>query len=304
MNVSQTSMTIGLVGVGPWGRNILRDLRSLGVTVHAVARSVASVANAKEGGAASVTDHPDDLPPCDGYVVAVRTVSHLDVIDRLLPRGRPIFCEKPLSDDLARIEALPAAAQDLVFTMHKWRYHPGVLEIARIARANELGQVIALRTFRAGWSDGHPDTTPFWILAPHEISIAREILGEVPQPVAAFSAAQSAKDGVIARYRTQEGVPFTFEVSARHPINLRRIILTCEDGVCTLDASDYGAILVQREGDAEPSRRPVSTAMPLLAELEAFVAHVAGGRAPKTALHEEIEMIRALTRTLELADAS
>ena len=295
------SLTIGLVGVGPWGRHILRDLLSLGATVHAVARSPESVARARDGGAATVTDHPERLPPCDGYVVAVRTVSHLDVIDHLLPRGRPIFCEKPLSPDLSRVEALPAAARDLVFTMHKWRYHPGVLELARIARDGDLGAVTGLRTFRTGWSDNHPDTIPFWNLAPHDMSIALEILGEVPEPMTAFAeASDDPGRGAVAWCRSTSGVPFTFEVSARHPVNLRRVVLRCEHGACALDSSDYGVVTVRSEGEAATQVRVADT-MPLLAELEAFLIHLRGGPPPHTPFAEEIAVLRALTRTLELA---
>ena len=298
------SLAIGLVGVGPWGRHILRDLRSLGATVHAVARSPESVAWARDGGAASVIDHPDHLPPCDGYVVAVRTTSHLDVIDRLLPRGRPIFCEKPLSPDYARVKALPASARDLVFTMHKWRYHPGTLELARIARDGDLGAVTGLRTFRTGWSDNHPDTIPFWNLAPHDVSIALEIFDEVPDPIAAFSEASGDPGrGIVAWCRTASGVPFTFEVSARHPVNLRRVVLRCEHGACALDSSDYGVVTVRREGEAATQVRVADT-MPLLAELDTFLSHLRGGPPPRTSLEEETAVLRALTRTLELARRS
>ena len=38
--------------------------------------------------------------------------------------------------------------------MDKWRYHPGVLELAAIARSERLGRVHGLSTTRVGW--GHP----------------------------------------------------------------------------------------------------------------------------------------------------
>jgi predicted dehydrogenase len=299
------SPEIGLVGVGPWGRHILRDLKSLGCTVHAVARSPESVARAKDGGAATIVDHPARLPDgCDGFVIANRTVSHLDAVDDLIGRGKPIFCEKPLGTDLKRIEALPPEAGDLVFVMHKWRYHPGILELARIARSGELGAVRGLRTMRTGWTNTHPDVIPLWTLAPHELSIALAILGEVPEPVMAMpDPMDEAGRAAIAHLRTGDGLPFTFEVSARHPVNLRRVMLSCEGGAAVLDSSDYGSILVQRE-DGTADRLKIGDDMPLLAELRAFVSFLAGGSAPVTPLAEEIEIVGAIARIEQMIAAS
>ncbi|MGH6951048.1 MAG: Gfo/Idh/MocA family protein, partial [Vitreimonas sp.] len=240
------AMEIGLVGVGPWGKHILRDLCTLGARVHTVARSPESIGRARTGGAASVVDDPDLLPrSCAGYVVANRTISHLDAVEALLPRGRPIFVEKPLAPDLERIEQLPPEAHQLVFIMHKWRYHPGVIELARIARSRTYGAPLGLRTYRAGWGNPHDDVRALWILAPHDFSIALAVLGEVPRVVSAAADAIGAGDGAIAQLRTRAGLPVTMELSAAHPTSLRRILLRCRDAVCQLDSADYGAVTVK-----------------------------------------------------------
>ena len=300
------AVSIGLAGVGPWGVHILRDLRSLGAVVHAVARSPESIERARKGGAASIVSDAAALPDeCVGYVVANRTISHLDAVEALLPRKRPIFVEKPLATDLARIERLPPAAHDLVFVMHKWRYHPGVIELARIARDQDYGPPLGLRTFRAGWGNPHADVSALWILAPHEFSIALAILGETPQLVAAAAEPLgSGADGAIAHLRTRAGLPVTMEVSAAHPVNLRRILLRCRDAICQLDSADYGVVTVRRIGDAGADTLAVGDEMPLLAELRAFLAHLAGGPAPHSSLSEEIEIVRQIAAVEALVRSS
>lgn len=295
---------IGLVGVGPWGKHILRDLSALGARVHAVARSPESVGRACAGGAASIVEAPELLPrSCAGYVIANRTVSHLDAIEALLPRGRPMFVEKPLGVDLERIKALPREAHDLVFVMHKWRYHAGVVELARIARSGEFGAPLGLRTFRAGWGNPHADVSALWILAPHEFSIALAILGEIPRAVAATADPIGAGDGAVAHLRTRAGLPVTMEVSAAHPVNLRRILLRCRDAVCQLDSADYAAVRVQRVDDGPSDTIAVSEEMPLLAELRAFLAHLDGGPPPATSLSEEIAIVTEIVAVAKLARA-
>lgn len=288
------SLKIGLVGVGPWGRHILRDLRSLGAAVHAVARSPDSIERAREGGAASIVNSQEQLPECDGYVVANRTISHLDAIEALLPRGRPIFCEKPIAADVERVKRLPSEAYKLVFIMHKWRYHPGVIELARIAQSGEYGPVEGLRTLRLGWRNPHACTNTLWVLAPHEISIALSVLGEIPTLVSAAPDPMDADAGGVAHLRSAAGAPFVTEFSFGHPKPLRRIMLRCRDAVCVLGDSDYAALAVHRNREASPHIVGLSDEMPLLRELRVFLDHLGGGPAPLTPLADEICIIETL----------
>ena len=225
--MTQPALTIGLVGVGPWGALILRDLKKLGATVHACTRSDESQARAAKGGADTIVRRLADLPECDGYIIAVRTTSHLDAVEALLPRGKPIYSEKPLSSDIDRLRRLPPEAAGLVFTMHKWRYHPGIIELARIAGTQEFGPVQGLRTYRLGQENHHHDVAATWTLLPHDISIALHIFNEVPGFVASWGNPLAPHDSLLAYYRTSTGIPFIAEVSSSHATKWRNIVLAC-----------------------------------------------------------------------------
>src|SRR5688572_28234277 len=95
---------IGLIGCGAWGRHILRDLKQCGAIVHVVAPSETSRQNAVAHGADSIVARHADLPPVDGYVVAAPTSLHAAIIEELLPSGRPIYTEKPLTADVTSAE--------------------------------------------------------------------------------------------------------------------------------------------------------------------------------------------------------
>ncbi len=261
---------IGLVGCGRWGRLVLRDLLSLGATVSVVA-SGDNARLAKAAGAEVVVGSPRDLPSTDGLVIATPTPTHADVIEALLPRGVPIYCEKPLCDDAARARRLAAAGRDRLFVMDKWRYHQGVLELAAIARSGELGPVIGLRTTRVGYGHGHPETDCTWTLLPHDLCIAQEILGRLLPPQ-------------------------------------RLVTLLCRDGVATLeDAYADHLVMVANPPPggtiAEPrtTRRPIPVEMPLLAELAAFVDHLNGGPPPRSSAAEAAETVAAIVEIRRLA---
>src|SRR6266550_8490738 len=105
-------MDVGLVGCGRWGANILRDLRSLGCSVPVVARSRASVARARDGGASAVVGDVSELSDVDGIVVATTTSSHAEVVEAVLDHGVPVFVENPLCTDADRAVRLSELGGD------------------------------------------------------------------------------------------------------------------------------------------------------------------------------------------------
>jgi predicted dehydrogenase len=296
---------IGLVGCGHWGRHILRDLVSLGCEVSVVAPSPQSHANAREHGAARIADRIDQLPGVlAGIVVATPTITHAEVVEALLPRGVPLFVEKPLTADPASAQRIADAAGDRVFVMDKWRYHPGVELLREIAHKEELGPVEGLRAVRVDWGNPHADVDAIWILAPHDLSIAHEILGYVPEPVSAHALVTGGRPTeLIGVLGTRPRV--VIEVSARQPERRRVLTLQCRDGAAVLGDAYADAVVIRRGSDDSPGgdeeRRSISRAMPLLRELEAFVGHLRGGPPPRGSAHTGAEIVAAIGKLRALA---
>jgi predicted dehydrogenase len=292
---------IGLVGCGRWGRLILRDLVALGCAVAVAGRSEASRAAATDGGASEVVAGVSDLPPVDGIVVATPTQTHAQVVEEALELGVPVFVEKPLTDDFPAAQRLAEAAPDRLFVMDKWRYHPGVELLGSIARDGELGRVVGLRTSRVGWGNPH-DVDSSWIFAPHDLSIGLEILGELPAP---RSAVADAENGYVHSLLGVLGADpwHALEVSSRAPERRREITLVCERGVAALPDPYSDHIDVLRAGAARPEaeQRPISTELPLLRELRAFVEHVDGGPAPRSSAAEGAAVVRTIAELRSLA---
>jgi predicted dehydrogenase len=295
-------MVVGLVGCGRWGVNVLRDLLALGCRVRVVARSEASAERARGAGATELVQSLAALGPVDGVVVATPTGTHATVVEAALELGAPIFVEKPLCDDPAVAERLAAVSDGRVFVMDKWRYHPGVAELARIARADALGAVLGLRTIRIGGPIPHRDVDAVWILAPHDLTIALEILGRLPEPVAARGSA-AADGSVVVHGLLQAGdVWHALEVGDRSPAYVRRVELHCEGGVAVLaDGWDEHVSLHRRFGRGEEERVAVPGELPLLAELRAFVEHLGGGPPPRSSVAEGAAVVRAISTLRALA---
>jgi predicted dehydrogenase len=298
--------TVALVGCGRWGVHVLRDLRALGCSVPVVARGAASRERAIAGGADAVVGTVDELPDVSGIVVVTPTTTHADVLARVLERGVPVYVEKPLTDDARSAAAVATAAPERLFVMHKWRYHPGVEALAAIARGGELGPVSALHTTRIGWGNPHGDVDGVWMLAPHDLSIVLEILGEIPEPQAAtIERSGGMTTGLVGLLGGGEPhVVVTVSIASGE--RRRELRLVCRDGVATL-ADPYADHVTITRGELQGAvtrddeDRPISTEFPLLRELRAFVEHLEGGPPPRSSAADGAAEVAAIARLRALA---
>ncbi len=298
-------MNVGLVGCGRWGVNILRDLQALGCRVW-VAGTEDSRRRAESAGAQGTFAAIAQLPAVAGIVIAVPTAVHAAAIEEAAERGVPLFVEKPLTADVASAERLAARLAGRLFVMDKWRYHPGVEALAAIARRGELGRVRGLVTARLGWGNPHADVDGVWVLAPHDLSIALEVFGRVPEPRAARGVGGPGPASHLVALLGDD--PWhCLEVSTVHPAHRREVRLECSEGAAVLDDGYADAISIvrydrlDRPAAEAVERRPVSTELPLLRELRAFVEHLRGGPAPRSSAAEGAAVVRAVAEMRRLA---
>jgi predicted dehydrogenase len=297
--VSETT-PIGLIGCGHWGKNILRDLVSLGCRVHVVARSEESVARASAGGAASIAGDISDLPEVDGYVVAVPTTRHAEVVTEALNRGRPVFVEKPMTADVE--SARPLANEQQLFVMDKWRYHPGVEALRDLTASGRFGAPSLITTTRHSTFNPHLDVDAVWILAPHDLSIVVEILGELPPAIAAVGESDGVEASLIG-LMADNGGSAVVDVSSRADEFRREVRVVYESAVAVLEGgyADAVQVFVAQPGSAPSVESiPISDDMPLLLELDAFIGHLRGGPPPRSsaatgaAIVERIDDLRTM----------
>lgn len=265
-----------------------------------MAREEQSRAAAAAAGAASVCDAVADLPAFEGAVIATPTDTHAAVIDELAARSpTPMFCEKPLCLDPGEAERLAVEHGDRLFVMDKWRYHPGVREFARIARERELGAVRSLHMRRV--TDAHPytDGDTVWRQIPHDLTIALEVLGELP-PAHSAVAERGPKRRV--GIHAVLGPPWvTIEVSEAAPGHRRELRMICERGSVIMDGGWAEQIAIRRHDGSPDEMRDTSGELPLLAELRAFVVHLRGGEPPRSSASEGAQVVRRISELGEIA---
>lgn len=295
-----------LIGCGRWGRNILRDLRTLGSEVAVADPNAESRRIAVRAGAHPVVSSLDELPDSNGIVIATPASTHATVVEQVLEREVPVFVEKPFTTSALVARTLAARAPDRIFVMDKWRYHPGIEELRRIGERFELGKPLGMHLLHVGWGNPHPDVDVVWVLLPHCLSIVLEVLGVLPEANQAFG------EQVNGAYLTLAGVlgnePWArVEVSSRSPVKRREFRLDCENGVAWLGDgwADHVKIARGNRGigsDAEDVEvRSVMPELPLFRELRTFIEHLKGGLPPRSSAREGVLITERIAQMRDLA---
>jgi predicted dehydrogenase len=299
------------VGCGRWGANVLRDLKQVGATVTAVARSEASVARARERGADRIVERLEDAGPADGIVIVTPAPDHARAIRDAAALGVPIFCEKPLVTDPSVAGELLEATGDRLFVMHKWRWHPGVEALGELASSGRLGEITGVRTTRLGWGPFHFRVDSVDTLAPHDLSIAIAVLGELPPVLAArgtpYPGLERGWAEISAMLAGPSGPRVMLECSAVSAHRLRRVEVTGTLGSAALADSEAPFVEVlthggELEGEADREEIELEREWPLLRELRDFVAHCGGGPPPRATGAEGFTVCAAIEELRAVLD--
>ncbi|MEO1063538.1 MAG: Gfo/Idh/MocA family oxidoreductase [Actinomycetota bacterium] len=294
---------IALLGCGRWGSLILRDLLALGAEVAVVEPDDRRRAEVS-GRAASSSSRLDEVDDADAVIVATPATSHEADVAAALELGVPIFCEKPFTTSSAAARRLAEAGGDRIHLMHVWRYHPGVELLGELARSGAIGRPLGVRSTRTNWTSPRTDTDPIWTLVPHDLTLAIEILGDLPTPRAAVAEIHGGRPVSLWAHGHDEDGPFlVIEASTRFVDKRREVRVHGEEGVAVLPGLGADAVELATGAAADPvvERRPFTGAEPLRRELAAFLDHVAGGPAPKSDCAEGVAVVEAVERLRHLA---
>lgn len=295
------TIRIGLIGCGRWGKLILRDLIASGAEVHVTCLQDDTVADALARGACTASQSLATSAAMDGYVVATPTITHADVITSLLPTGRPIFVEKPMTADLASARRIVAAAGDRLFVMDKWRYHPAIEAMRQEIAHGRIGTPLAVRFARWQWAQPHLDVSPLWILVPHDLSITQHLIGDLPTLTHARLAVAARPDlGATLLFGTGDQPRITMEYGIASPDHRRHCLVIGSQATMELRGGYETDVHIRRGPPADPSATEqvlaVGNAMPLLKEIECFLAFVRGtGPAPLSPTTDALRVVEALT---------
>lgn len=294
-------ITMGLIGVGWWGRMLLKAARSSGAMrfVHACSRNAATGAPVAAEYGLRFSDSAEAMlrdAEVRAVVISTPHSTHLPLIRQVAAAGLPVFCEKPLTltraDAVAAVEACARACVPFAVG-HNRRFLPTIGAMRRVIDEGRLGRLLHIEghlsnenssvNFAPWRSD--PEESPaggmtgtgvhvldaFTNLAgPARRVAATQLLvtKPAPNPLDSLSAVIEFANGM-------SGMLATVRVSPR----FWRIHVFGEHGNAETwgDAAGDTSIVLRLAGGATPERITFAEVDTLRAELDAFAEAAAGG---------------------------
>jgi predicted dehydrogenase len=323
------ALRCGLVGLGYWGPNLLRNLvecEGVEVTTICDLQELRLATFQRRYPSVQATTRYGRLladPQLDAVAIATPVSTHYELVLGALEAGKHVFVEKPLAASSAEARHLldVADAEGLVLMPgHTFLYSPPVVLIKRLIETGRLGDVYFVSTSRVNLGLHQPDVSVVWDLGPHDFSILRYWLGESPERVSAVSRAcviPGTPDVAFVNVEYASGTIAQLELAWLAPSKLRRTAIVGSERMVVYDDTsaepvrvfDAGATLRDpasfgehqlsyRTGDIVSPR--VDAIEPLLEQMRDFRDAIAHRRAPRSSAALGLEVIS----TIEAVDLS
>ncbi|MBN2562749.1 MAG: Gfo/Idh/MocA family oxidoreductase, partial [Phycisphaerae bacterium] len=240
------SLNVAVVGVGNWGRNLLRNFSQArrcrvrwicDLDEETLAKQAAMVP-----GATATTDSDTLLNEDVGAVViATEAVTHYGLAAKALEAGKHVYVEKPLclrSSDAQHLVGLADKAGRKLMVGHLLLYHPCVEHLRRLVTEKQLGDVYYMYTQRINLGIVRQDESAWWSLAPHDVSVVCHLFDAEPASVCASGQCylqQGIEDVVFATLRFGDGRIAHIHVSWLDPHKIRKMTVVGTQRMVTFD---------------------------------------------------------------------
>ena len=318
---SDRSIQVALVGFGPWGRNLARNLHSLG--------ALACVCEVDPSGRqaalrlypqALVVESPEQVPAHMAVVVAAPAAQHARLAALFLGRDQHVFVEKPLAlhvEECPPLLELARAKGRVLMVGHLLHHHPAVIALDQLVQQGALGRLLYMYSNRLNLGRIRREENSLWSFAPHDIAVMLRLTRSMPAKVTAtggyFLHPQIA-DSTVTHLTWDSGVQAHIYVSWLHPFKEQRLVVVGQDAMAVFDDRlplDQKLVLyrhgvqwtdgIPQPVKAEPEAVPLPADEPLRREMQAFLDAIADPRQPIVA--DGAEGLRVLT-VLDAAERS
>ncbi len=321
MSQSQPAISVALVGFGPWGRNIARNLDALGALALVCDPDPLSQALArKQYPNAQVVAARDEIPRDLAVAIAAPAAQHAELAEHFLLRGQHVFVEKPLAlhvDECPPLIALARQKRCVLMVGHLLQYHPAVHKLDALIRQGALGRLLYFYSNRLNLGRIRREENSLWSFAPHDISVMLRLAGGMPSEVHAtggYFLHPKIADSTVTHLSWESGLRAHIYVSWLHPFKEQRLVVVGQDAMALFDDTlplDQKLVLYRHGVDwkdgvpvprkAEPEAVPLANDEPLRCEMQAFLDACAGTGGP---LYTDGQEGMRVLRVLDAAEQS
>lgn len=309
--------SIGVLGTGHWGRNLLRNFHRLDVLAGFCDQNpdTAGIFGAQYPDVQSYPD-ADSLfadTAIDAVAIATPAVTHGDLTRRALEAGKHVFVEKPLCLDVPQGHTLKNDADRrgrVLMVGHLLLYHPAFRALKEFVDAGNLGNLRYIYSNRLSLGRIRREENALWSFAPHDVSMILALTGMLPDQVMTSGGTYlhpEVADTTISVLTFGGGVQAHIFVSWLHPYKDHRTVVIGTEGMAvfhdSLDGPDKLRHYPHKVGwnDDLPTVEkgeslPIAYGPeePLAAECRHFVDCVTRGETPTSDAAEGLRVLSVL----------
>ena len=233
------------VGVGGWGKNVLR-----------VAGELADLAWICDTDEAAREQFADRYPQARltasvGEVLADDTVAavliatpvptHHELARQALAAGKHVFVEKPPAmrgEEMEELVALARSGGRVLMPGHLLLYHPAVRKLKELVDGGDLGDVLCIYGNRQNLGVIRSRENALWSLGVHDLSVILWLLGEEPDTVVAHGRdflQPGVEDVVFCYLRFPSGRVAHMHLSWLDPHKMRKITVVGREKMAVFD---------------------------------------------------------------------
>ncbi len=307
---------VGLVGIGYWGKNILRNLYELGVIHTACDFNENTIAQYKTSYSdihyTTSFDHLLDTPEITAIVIATPAATHYELAKKALLKDKDVFVEKPLALNVKEGQELVQIAREkgrVLMVGHILQYHPAVIKLKELIDSGELGKIQYIYSNRLNIGKLRTEENILWSFAPHDISVILMLVGEEPVKVNAFGGDylnNGIHDITITTLEFKNNVKAHIFVSWLHPYKEQKLVVVGNKAMAVFDDVSKEKLFIYphriewKKGKIPVAHKaehyvvPVEDKEPLKEELKHFLECVEKRKEPKTSGEEGLRVLRIL----------
>jgi predicted dehydrogenase len=187
-------INIGLIGFGYWGPNYARILKAHpNINFLAVSDlNTKLLKEAKKNYQVEIyTDYRELLKnqEIEAVLIVTPAVTHYQIVKDSLKMGKHVLVEKPLAKNSKQAKELTDLAYSLnkiLMVGHTFLFNPHFQKLKEFINKKELGQIRFITSTRINLGPVRPDVNCLWDLAPHDLSMILDLVGQMPYEVFAF----------------------------------------------------------------------------------------------------------------------
>jgi UDP-2-acetamido-3-amino-2,3-dideoxy-glucuronate N-acetyltransferase len=237
--------SVGVVGGGNWGKNLIRNHANLG-SLAAICELSQELREAysQQYQHVDLYENADAMlsnSDIDAVVVATPAITHGALIKKALEAGKHVFVEKPLCLDVEEARSLGAQAEKLgkvLMVGHLLRYHPAFLAIQHAIEEGAIGPLRYIYSNRLNLGQIRREENALWSFAPHDISMILALSGNLPDRVTCDGGAylsQGIADTTMSYLYFPDNLKAHVFVSWLHPYKDQRLVVIGERGMIVFD---------------------------------------------------------------------